>query len=79
MKKRIKTLLVLSTVILSIGLIPERQFNKAANQTIAQIAEEANIPQFAAKFVINTKIGRKIAFLFIKKKVKNASKVKDKK
>ncbi len=47
-------------------LLPEKRFKLPAKE----VAQQAGISPFLANFVVNTKVGRKIGYLAVKKKIK---------
>lgn len=58
-------------IVLALGagtfyLLPEKRYKLPAKE----IAREAGISPFLANFVVNTKVGRKIGYIVVKKKVK---------
>ena len=66
MKKIIVLLLVLALGAGTFFILPEKRFKLPAKD----VAKEAGISPFLANFVVNTKLGRKIGYLVVKKKVK---------
>jgi hypothetical protein len=67
MKKFLLIVVLFITVLVgSIVLTPDR----ALKVTTKELAKEAEISPFMANFIINTKLGRKVAYLAMKKKMK---------
>ena len=58
--------LFIMVLVASIALTPY----KTLKVTTKELAEEAEISPFMANFIVNTKLGRKIAYLAMKKKMK---------
>ena len=66
MKKVAKIFLVIVLLIVGvIALTPDKKIKT----TTKQLAKEANMSPFLANFIINTKLGRKLAYLGIKKEI----------
>jgi len=49
--------------------VPERKLKKISKQSTKQIAIEMDVNPTLAKFLVHTKLGRKIAYLTIKKEL----------
>ena len=63
----VKVLLVIFCLLIVVMyFVPEKHYK----QTTHQLAEEANINPKLAKFILHTKVGRKIGYIFIKKSAK---------
>ena len=78
MKKKYKIALgVLLVLVVVVVVIPEKHYKNSRNEAIEYVSNEYDIPPFLSKFVVNTKLGRKIAFIFTKKTINNSLK-KDK-
>lgn len=71
------SLICLIGLLICFVLIPEKDFNQAKNNSIKVLAKEYNIPPYLAKLVVNTKVGRKLAYIFFKKKINNKKKTQD--
>lgn len=75
MRKKYKIIIgVLLVLVLTVVLIPEKHFKKSRNEAVEYVSNQYDIPPFLSKFVVNTKLGRKIAFIFTKKTIKDSLK-----
>ncbi len=73
MKKRYKVVLVVFLVLISIFiLVPEKHYKKSKNEAIEYVSNEYELHPLLSKFVVNTKLGRKIAYIFTKKTITNS-------
>ncbi len=69
--KRSKVILVslALSILLFIVLTPDRKIKKYQRKSTKAIATELDVPPGIANFLVNTKVGRKISYAFIRKKV----------
>ena len=69
--KRSKIILlgVLISVVLFFVLTPNRKINRYKIKSTKAVAEELEVSPGLANFLINTKVGRKTSYAFIRKKV----------
>ena len=44
------------------------------NEAIKTLSKEIGVPTIISKFIVNTKLGRKIAYISLKKEIKNTIK-----
>lgn len=68
------TLLVFALLVTGVMLTPDRTIK----MTTKELAKEADVSPFLANFIVNTKVGRKLAYIVMKKELKNAFKEKNK-
>ena len=67
MKNLFKVIAVVVLLIVgAIALTPD----KTLRVTTKELAEEAEISPFLANFIVNTKVGRKVAYLVMRRKLK---------
>ena len=72
MKKLFKILVVIVLLgAIAWFIIPEKDFRKAKKEGTKMLAVELDLPPVLTNFIVNTKTGRKIAWVFIKEEVKN--------
>lgn len=50
--------------------VPEKQFKNASKATIKEVSVELEVNPKVANFLVNTKLGRKVTYAFLKKKMK---------
>jgi hypothetical protein len=68
MKKRLKFFfIVIVLFMIAFILIPEKHYKQSRNEAISYVSEKYDVPPFLSKFIVNTKIGRKIAYIYTKK------------
>ena len=80
MKKKYKFLIGVALVItITVVLVPEKHFKKSRKETLEYVSKEYDIHPLLSKFVVNTKLGRKIAYVFTKKTIKDSLKQKEEK
>ena len=60
-------LVVVLLMVIGIAFIPD----KTMKVTTKELCAEADMSPFLANFIVNTKVGRKVAYLVMKKKVTN--------
>ena len=79
MKKFWKYGLTMLALLLGLSfVIPKKTFKKEKNAVIEELALELKIPKGLAKIAINTRIGNRIAYAIIKRKVNKENKSNDK-
>lgn len=50
--------------------VPEKHFRNASKTTVKEVAIELEVNPKVANFLVNTKLGRKVTYAFLKKKMK---------
>ncbi len=51
--------------------VPEKHFKQASKTTVNDLSVELEVNPKVANFLVNTKLGRKVTYVFLKKKMKN--------
>ena len=70
-RKNIKIFVVISTVIiLAFILVPEIEIKKTKKDSVAYIASEMGYSPGVCNFLVNTKVGRQLCYIGLKKEMK---------
>lgn len=51
--------------------VPEKHFKQASKTTVNDLSVELEVNPKVANFLVNTKLGRKVTYVFLKRKIKN--------
>lgn len=65
--KRKFFLIVIVLFVITFIAIPEKHYKNSRNEAISYVSEKYDVPPFLSKFIVNTKLGRKIAYIYTKK------------
>ncbi len=72
MSKKIKIFIAIAAVLaIAFFAIPEVEVKKTSKDSVAYLAEEMGYPPGICNFLVNTKLGRKLCYIGLKKEVKS--------